>query len=157
MRVNEICHSIRPRNVRSLENACKQDIWQGTGDAPLEGAVPGGESCIVEVSRFPQQCRKALCRVEECDRIGEAIRSRIPFCELCGKWRLEIRGAVCHDNADSEGNPMERAGRPPGPWIRAVKKALEEAILDGSIPPHDPNAERQWLDEHGDLLQDHPV
>jgi poly(A) polymerase len=48
---------------------------------------------------------------------------------------------------------MARTGRAPGPWIRRTKAALEEALVDGIIPP-DRDAAWRFLEEHPDLLRD---
>src|SRR5438132_4334815 len=46
---------------------------------------------------------------------------------------------------------MARTGRPAGPWIKRVKSALEDAIVDGALPP-DPQAAWQYLEAHPELL-----
>jgi len=46
---------------------------------------------------------------------------------------------------------MARTGRPAGPWIKRVKAALEDAIVDGTLPP-DPQAAWQYLEAHPELL-----
>jgi poly(A) polymerase len=48
---------------------------------------------------------------------------------------------------------MKRFGRPPGPWIKRVKSALEEAIIDGALAS-DSQAARDYLDAHPELLED---
>src|ERR1700694_4978707 len=48
---------------------------------------------------------------------------------------------------------MKRFGRPPGPWIKRVKSALEEAIVDGALPS-DPQAAWGYLDAHPELFDD---
>ena len=47
---------------------------------------------------------------------------------------------------------MAKTGRPPGPWIKRVKAALEEARVDGALPD-EPDAAWRYLDEHPDLLK----
>jgi len=46
---------------------------------------------------------------------------------------------------------MARAGRPAGPWIKRVKSALEDAIIDGALPA-DPEAAWRYLEAHPELL-----
>jgi putative nucleotidyltransferase with HDIG domain len=46
---------------------------------------------------------------------------------------------------------MARTGRPPGPWIKRAKLALEEAIVDGVLKP-DAESAWQYLEEHPELL-----
>jgi poly(A) polymerase len=47
---------------------------------------------------------------------------------------------------------MARTGRPAGPWIKRVKSALEDAIIDGTLPP---DAQSAWrhLEAHPELLE----
>jgi poly(A) polymerase len=46
---------------------------------------------------------------------------------------------------------MVRTGRPAGPWIKRVKSALEDAIVDGTLPPDAQSAWR-YLEAHPELL-----
>jgi poly(A) polymerase len=48
---------------------------------------------------------------------------------------------------------MKRFGRPPGAWIKRVKSALEEAIVDGALAS-DAQAAWNYLDAHPELLED---
>jgi poly(A) polymerase len=48
---------------------------------------------------------------------------------------------------------MRRFGRPPGPWIKRVKSALEEAIVDGTLPS-DKQAAWDYLEAHPELLSE---
>ena len=47
---------------------------------------------------------------------------------------------------------MARTGRPPGPWIKRVKSALEDAIVDGVLQP-DGQAAWRYLESHPELLE----
>jgi poly(A) polymerase len=47
---------------------------------------------------------------------------------------------------------MQRFGRPPGPWIKRVKSALEEAILDGALAS-EAQAAWDYLEAHPELLE----
>jgi len=49
------------------------------------------------------------------------------------------------------GELMARTGRPAGPWIKQVKSALEDAIVDGTLPP-DAQAAWRYLEAHPELL-----
>jgi putative nucleotidyltransferase with HDIG domain len=46
---------------------------------------------------------------------------------------------------------MARTGRPAGPWIKRVKSALEDAIVDGALPA-DAEAAWRYLEAHPELL-----
>jgi poly(A) polymerase len=48
---------------------------------------------------------------------------------------------------------MARAGRPAGPWIKRVKSALEDAIIDGTLQA-DPEAAWRYLEAHPELLSE---
>jgi poly(A) polymerase len=48
---------------------------------------------------------------------------------------------------------MARTGRSAGPWIKRVKSALEEAIIDGTLVA-DREAAWRYLETHPELLQD---
>jgi len=48
---------------------------------------------------------------------------------------------------------MARTGRPPGPWIKRVKSALEDGIIDGTLEPN-PSAAWRYLETHPELLND---
>ena len=47
---------------------------------------------------------------------------------------------------------MARTGRPAGPWIKRVKSALEDAIVDGTLSP-DGEAAWRYLEAHPELLE----
>ncbi|OLE38101.1 MAG: hypothetical protein AUG48_02615 [Actinobacteria bacterium 13_1_20CM_3_68_9] len=48
---------------------------------------------------------------------------------------------------------MARAGRPAGPWIKRAKTALEDAIIDGTLPADAQSAWR-YLEAHPELLSE---
>ncbi len=48
---------------------------------------------------------------------------------------------------------MARFGRPAGPWIKRVKSALEDAIVDGILSP-DAQAAWRYLEAHPELLEE---
>ncbi|MDQ6847203.1 MAG: CCA tRNA nucleotidyltransferase [Candidatus Dormibacteraeota bacterium] len=69
--------------------------------------------------------------------------------------RLDAGGAVSHLRAPVDGNEIVRlaGGRRPGPWVGRVQRAVEEAVIDGAIPPGDADAARRWLEEHRHLFE----
>jgi poly(A) polymerase len=70
--------------------------------------------------------------------------------------RLDAGGAVSRLRPPLSGEDIMRlaGGRPPGPWVGRVTRALEEAVLDGAIPAGDAAAARTWLDKHRGLLEE---
>jgi poly(A) polymerase len=47
---------------------------------------------------------------------------------------------------------MRLAGREGGPWLRRVKEALVDAVIEGELVP-EADAARAWLRAHAELLQ----
>ena len=69
--------------------------------------------------------------------------------------RLDAGGAVSHLRPPVDGTAILALapGRPPGPWVGRVQRAIEEAVLDGAIPPGDGGAALRWLEQHRELLE----
>lgn len=68
--------------------------------------------------------------------------------------RLDAGGAVSRLQPPLRGDDIMRlaGGRPAGPWVGRVTRALEEAVLDGAIPAGDAAAAEAWLGQHRELL-----
>ena len=68
--------------------------------------------------------------------------------------QLDAGGAVSRMRIPLDGHEILRlaGGRAPGPWVGRVGRALEEAVLDGSIPPDDTAAAREWLARRPEIL-----
>jgi hypothetical protein len=74
--------------------------------------------------------------------------------DLESRIRALDAAAISRLRSPLSGNElMARTGRAPGPWIRRAKAALEEALVDGVIPP-DRDAAWHFLEEHPELLRD---
>jgi poly(A) polymerase len=75
--------------------------------------------------------------------------------ELDARMRhLDAGGALSQMRIPLDGDEIIRlaGGRRPGPWVGRVGRALEEAVLEGAIPPDDAAAARDWLARHPELL-----
>ncbi|HEX4579124.1 MAG TPA: HD domain-containing protein [Candidatus Dormibacteraeota bacterium] len=70
--------------------------------------------------------------------------------------RLDAGGAVSRLQPPLRGGDIIRlaGGRPPGPWVGRVTRALEDAVLDGAIPAGDAAAAEAWLGERRELLEE---
>ena len=66
--------------------------------------------------------------------------------------RLDAEAIAAIRSPLSGNELMARTGRPAGPWIKRVKAALEDAIVDGVLQP-DPQAAWKYLGEHPELLE----
>src|SRR3984893_2550193 len=67
--------------------------------------------------------------------------------------RLDAGGEVSHLRDPLTGDEIMRmAGRGPGPWVGRIKRAIQDAVLEGTIPPGDSDSARNWLESHRELL-----
>jgi poly(A) polymerase len=82
-------------------------------------------------SRYPE--------VSKIDHLEERVR------------RLDAEAINAIESPLSGDDLMARTGRPPGPWIKRVKLALEDAILDGSVAA-DPASAWAYLERNPELL-----
>lgn len=67
--------------------------------------------------------------------------------------RLDAQAIAAIQSPLSGNALMAGTGRPSGPWIKRVKAALEDAIIDGVLQP-DVDAAWRYLDNHPELLRE---
>ena len=69
---------------------------------------------------------------------------------------LDSGGAVSAMRPPLDGDELVAlaGGRRPGPWVGRAQRAIEEAVLEGAIPPGDGAAARAWLAGRPGLLTD---
>ena len=68
---------------------------------------------------------------------------------------LDKGGKVTRLRPPLDGNRLQQiAGRPAGPWIGEIHRALIDAILDGRLPADDSAAAEAWLSGHPELTAD---
>ncbi len=79
--------------------------------------------------------------VEKVDHLAERIR------------RLDAEKINAITSPLTGDELMARYGRAPGPWIKRVKAALEDAVVDGVLAA-DQAAAWRYLDKHPELLED---
>jgi poly(A) polymerase len=81
--------------------------------------------------------------LEELDELGERMA------------RLDAGGAVSAMTDPLSGDDlMTMAGRGPGPWVGRAKTAIREAVIEGTVPPGDRAAAREWVEAHPELLSE---
>lgn len=116
----------------SFSDTAVRRLIRDAGD--LRGRMLDVARADTRASSFPttQQLDELEARMARLDTGGEVSTMRDP---LGGDELMAI------------------AQRPPGPWVGRVKRRLEDAVLDGEIPPRDAGAARQWLADHPDVLR----
>ncbi len=115
-----------------------------------------GDAAVRRLVRDIGDQRERLLDLARADTRASSFPNTDAIDELEERMRrLDAGGAVSHMRAPLDGDEIMRlaGGRPPGPWVGRVMRALEEAVLDGAIPPGDPQAARRWLEQHPELFE----
>jgi poly(A) polymerase len=102
------------------------------------------------------ELREALLALARADTTASAYPTLAGLDELEERMnRLDVGGSVSAMRDPLTGDQlMVLAGRGPGPWVGLVKRAIRDAVVDGSIAPGDSDGARAWLDAHRELLRD---
>jgi poly(A) polymerase len=114
-----------------------------------------GDSAVRRLVRDVGEQRDRLLDLARADTHASSFPDTDAIDELETRMeRLDSGGAVSRMRPPLDGNQVIAlaGGRTPGPWVGAVQRALEEAVLDGAIPAGDEDAARRWLEAHGELL-----
>jgi poly(A) polymerase len=116
-----------------------------------------GDSAVRRLMRDIGELRPRLLDVARADTRASAFPDTSGIDELEERmFRLDAEGGDARTAFDSplDGDELQAlAGREPGPWVGAAKRALSDAVVEGLVPPGDKEAARRWLAEHGDLLR----
>jgi tRNA nucleotidyltransferase/poly(A) polymerase len=115
-----------------------------------------GDSAVRRLIRDAGDERARLLDIARADTDASSFPTTTVIDELEARMaRLDEGGAVSHLRDLLDGDELvATAGRPPGPWVGRVKRRLEQAVLDGEIPPGDADAARAWLRAHPEVLTD---
>ncbi len=114
-----------------------------------------GDSAVRRLVRDIGEQRGRLLDLARADTHASSFPDTDAIDELEQRMlRLDAGGAVSRMRAPLDGNEIVRiaGGRAPGPWVGRVQRAVEEAVIDGAIPPADSEAARRWLEQHTDLF-----
>lgn len=113
-----------------------------------------GDAAVRRLIRDAGPLRTQLLDVARADTRASSFPNTQNIDDLSERMdRLDTEHAVSNLVAPVSGDDLMRwANRKAGPWIRAIKKALEDAILDGDIPAQDPDAAWQWLNDRRSKL-----
>jgi poly(A) polymerase len=120
-----------------------------------------GDSAVRRLMRDVGELRERLLDVARADTRASAFPDTSGIDHLGTRMEeleRESGGAHAAFASPLDGDElMSLAGRGPGPWVGAAKRALEEAVIEGAIPPGDAEAARRWLAEHRDVLRQTPA
>lgn len=101
--------------------------------------------------------RGRLLELARADTRASSFPDTVALDELEARMnRLDADHGVSRMHPPLDGTELMRlaGGRAAGPWIKAVHRALEEAVLEGELPPGDRVAALAWLERHAGLLTD---
>lgn len=114
------------------------------------------DAAVRRLIRDSGHLRERMLDVARADTRASSFPTTSALDELEARMaRLDAGGEVSamRDLLDGE-ELMALAQRPAGPWVGRVKRQVQEAVLDGEIPPGDAGAARRWLAEHSDVLRE---
>ena len=112
------------------------------------------DAAVRRLIRDAGQQRERMLSVARADTEASAFPTTEGIDELAERMaRLDAGEQISRMKHPLDGNElMALAGRGPGPWVGRVMRALDEAVVDGTIPVGDAEAARGFLREHPDLL-----
>jgi poly(A) polymerase len=123
---------------------------------PIQYDATFGDSAVRRLMRDLGDLRTALLDVARADTRASAFPDTSGIDELGERMqRLEAEGGDARRAFASplDGDELQAmAGRGPGRWVGAAKRALEDAVIEGAIAPGDSDAARRWVAEHPEVL-----
>ena len=113
-----------------------------------------GDAAVRRLIRDAGEQRARMLDIARADTLASSYPTTAAIDELEERMRrLDEGGEVSRMRDPLDGAEiMAMAQRPQGPWVGRVKRALEDAVLEGVIAPGDAAAARRWLQEHPELL-----
>jgi poly(A) polymerase len=116
-----------------------------------------GDSAVRRLMRDVGDLRGRLLDVARADTRASAFTEVGGIDEL--ERRMERLERESGDPRRAYESPLDgteimamAGGRGPGRWVGAAKRALEDAVIEGAVPPGDREAARRWLEAHPELL-----
>jgi len=115
-----------------------------------------GDAAVRRLMRDTGDLRNRLLDVARADTRASAFPDTAGIDEL--EARMRRLEAESGDARSAYASPLDGeelmalAGRGPGRWVGAAKRALEDAVIEGVVPPGDREAARHWLAEHPEIL-----
>jgi poly(A) polymerase len=113
------------------------------------------DAAVRRLIRDSGDLRDRMLDIARADTEASSYPTTAEIDELAERMaRLDQGGALSSMRRPLSGDDlMALAGRRPGLWIGRVHRAIEDAILEGEIPPNDAAAARSWLAAHPELLE----
>ncbi|HET9050273.1 MAG TPA: HD domain-containing protein, partial [Candidatus Dormibacteraeota bacterium] len=113
------------------------------------------DSAVRRLVRDAGRLRDRLLDVARADTTASAFPTTAGIDELGERMRrLDEGGDLAARRRLVDGRlVMEIAGRQPGPWVGEALRALDDAVVEGEVDPHDAASVRGWLERRRpDLL-----
>ncbi len=116
-----------------------------------------GDSAVRRLMRDAGDLRERLLDVARADTRASAFPD-VSGIDQLGQ-RMEQLEAESGDARTAFASPLDGeelmalAGRGPGRWVGAAKRALEDAVIEGTVAPGDKEGARRWLAAHPEVLQ----
>jgi poly(A) polymerase len=114
-----------------------------------------GDSAVRRLIRDAGELRGRMLDLARADTVASSFPTTAGLDELGRRMEtLDQGGSVSQLVAPVSGEEiMAMAGRKRGPWVGVVKRALEEAVIEGTLDPNDHDAAVEWLRSQPELLQ----
>jgi len=123
---------------------------------PIQYDAEGwGDSAVRRLIRDAGDLRNRMLDLARADTVASSFPTTAGLDQLAQRMEaLDQGGSVSQLVAPVSGEEiMAMAGRKSGPWVGVVKRALEEAVIEGTLNPNDHDAAVEWLRSHPKLLQ----
>jgi poly(A) polymerase len=105
------------------------------------------DSAVRRLIRDAGELRDQMIDLARADTVASSFPTTAGLDELALRMdALDKGGSVSKFVAPVSGNEiMALAGRKRGPWVGVVKRALEDAVIEGTLDPNDHDAAVEWL------------
>jgi poly(A) polymerase len=113
------------------------------------------DSAVRRLIRDAGELRDRMLNLARADTVASSFPTTAGLDELAERMAsLDQGGVVSQMVAPVSGEEiMAMGGRKRGPWVGVVKRALEEAVIEGTLDANDHDAAVEWLRSHPNLLQ----
>jgi poly(A) polymerase len=106
-----------------------------------------GDSAVRRLIRDAGELRKELIDLACADTVASSFPTTEGLIGLANRMDLlDSDGSVSQFVSPVSGEEiMSMAGRKPGPWVGLVKRAIEDAVIEGTLGANDHDSAVEWL------------